>query len=183
MAIGKKSAAIPEVGDLVTSKAETTHIYENSDASTIIEQVPAGVNLGILIMIAPNELGIDVYVIDKGAVFSDEVTTKVNPVYNYGGDPASKTTTDTNTGFWSAFNSVFSGVIGLLNRKKTVTTEGTSTDETVKVTDTAAKNAVPIWVWLVIGGVGLTGVIVALAWPRKKPQPTPQEPFVLRNEK
>ena len=181
--IGQKTKTAPEIGDLVVAKASKTHLYEDSDALKIKSIVPAGTELGAIIDIAPHETGVDLYVVDDGAVFSDEVTTKANPTYNYGGDPTStpKTTSDNSGGFWDAFNKVLDLGVGIFTKKKTGTTSTGDREETdvADDEDTEAKKGTPTWVWLTIGGVAVTGLIVALVWPKKKPEPTPQQPIIL----
>ena len=129
--IGTKTQTAPEIGDLVVAKASKTYIYEDSDALKIKEEVPAGTELGMIIMIAPHETGVDLYVVDNGAVFADEVTTKANPVYNYGSEP-SGTTADNGGGFWGALNKVLDLGVGIFTRKKsTPSTDGDTEDTTV----------------------------------------------------
>lgn len=177
--IGTKTQTAPEIGDLVVAKASKTYIYEDSDALKIKEEVPAGTELGMIIMIAPHETGVDLYVVDNGAVFADEVTTKANPVYNYGSEP-SGTTTDNGGGFWGALNKVLDLGVGIFTRKKSTTpTDGDTEDATVADDDTETPKGVPVWMWFTIGGVAVTGLIVALVWPKKKPTPTPASPIIL----
>lgn len=178
--IGKKTNTAPEVGDLVTAKSSKTIIYENSDIAVITEEVPSGTNLGEIIAIMPHETGVDVYVIDKGAVFADEVTTKVNPLYNYGSTEIPKSTGDTNKGFWDAFTNIFNGVVGVLTKKKTTTTTDEGDNAVVDGAEETTPKKSTTWIWLAVGGVALTGIIVALAWPKKKkPETTPQQPIVI----
>ncbi len=175
--IGTKTQTAPEIGDLVVAKASKTYIYEDSDALKIKEEVPAGTELGMIIMIAPHETGVDLYVVDNGAVFADEVTTKANPVYNYGSEP-SGTTTDNGGGFWGALNKVLDLGVGIFTRKKSTTpTDGDPEDTTVADDDTDTPKGVPVWVWFTVGGVAVTGLIVALVWPKKKL--TPASPIIL----
>ena len=183
MAIGKKTQVAPEIGDLVIAKAAKTYLYQDSDAIKIKQEVPSGTELGAIVMIAPNETGVDLYVVDDGAVFADEVTVKANPTYNYGSDPTPtpKTTGDNSGGFWEAFNKVLDLGVGIFTKKKTGTTSTGDREETDVADDeeTEAKKGTPTWVWLTIGGVAVTGLIVALVLPKKKPEPTPQQPIIL----
>jgi hypothetical protein len=189
MAKGVKTFTSPEIGDLVTAKASAI-IYTDSTYSTIKETVPNGTNLGMIIDIQPTELGVDIYVIDKGAVLADAVTTKVNPDYVYGNLPAStgtgttdtdKTTQDTSKGgFWDAFSKILDLGVGILTPKKKTST-ATDTDTETDADAAAAKKTVPTWVWIVTGLVVVGGLTAAIFWPKKKAQPTPQQPIIVKN--
>lgn len=190
MALGKKSKTAPEIGDLVRmGSGSSNFVFDDVNASNIIEEVPSGVSLGAILSIQTNEDDIEMYEIDKGFVYADEVTTSINSNYNYPDKPisANNTTQDTKTnsgGVWTAINTFLSGIFGVINKKKTTTTVDGDTDEdgvTIETpNDTTTKTGTPTWVWFTAGGVILTGIIVALAWPKKKPQTTPQQPIVLK---
>ncbi len=178
--LGTKTKAVPEIGDLVFAKSSPTTVYEDSDIVKIWQEVPSGTNLGYIVGIAPHETGVEVYILDeKGAVFADEVTVQANPEYNYD-DSTTGTSGSTNSGVsWSdTFQKVLDLAVGIFGKKKTTTTNTETNVDGDPVTEEPPKTSVPMWVWLTIGGVGLTGVVVALAWPKKKSKPT-QEPIYI----
>jgi hypothetical protein len=183
MAKGVKTFNSPEIGDLVTAKTGAV-IYTDSTYATIKETVPNGTGLGMIIDIQPTELGVDLYVIDKGAVFADSVSTKVNPDYVYGDLPAAtgtdKTTQDTSKGgFWEAFSKVLDLGAGILTPKKKTGTATDTDPETEADIAVVAKKTVPTWVWIVTGLVVVGGLTAAIFWPKKKPQPT--QPILVKN--
>lgn len=189
MAKGVKTFLSPEIGDLVTAKT-SANIYTDSTYGTIKETVPNGTKLGTIIDIQPTELGVELYIIEKGAVFADEVNTKVNPDYLYGSLPVStgngttdtnKTTQDTsNGGFWDAFGKILDLGVGIFTPKKKTGTTDTDTERDADTAAAAAKKTVPTWVWIVSGLVIVGGLTAAIFRPKKKGEPTPQQPIVVK---
>lgn len=185
--IGTKTKATPEIGDLaIMGDGNSKFVFEDYNADTIVDEVPAGASLGAITEIRTNADGYEVYHVENGWVYADEVTTKLNPAYNYGG----KTTTGTTgTGTGSSWNDTLQKVldlaVGIFGKKKGTnpTSNGDPVDgDTVEDPETEKKSTIPTWVWLAIGGVGLTGIVVALAWPKKKEKPV-QEPIYIGPKK
>lgn len=180
MAIGKKTQATPEIGDLATmGSGKSNFVFEDYNADTHLQTVPAGANLGAITEIRTNADDIEMYHVENGWVYADEVTTKVNPVYNYGTE--AKTTSDNSKGFWEAFNNVFNLGVGLLTKKKTTTDTGNTETDTAQETEDKApteEKSIPTWVWWV-GGLGLGGLVLVFVWPKTKKQPEPQQPIII----
>lgn len=178
--LGTKTKAVPEIGDLATmGNGSSNFIFEDYNADEILEEAPSGANLGAITEIRTNADGMEVYHVDNGWVYAESVTTKLNPEYNYGGAITGTSGNTSSGGSWNeTFQKVLDLAVGIFGKKKTTTTNTETNVDGDPVTEEPPKKAVPMWVWLTIGGVGLTGVVVALAWPKKKPKPT-QEPIYI----